>query len=208
MTSSKSVAVLLDGGFVQKRLHALRGKKMLSARQILDFAAACLRQDEELFRIYYYDCPPFSGVLTHPMTGIAEDYSVTMVYRQRTALLDELSHADHVAFRSGVLSTNGWRLKYRSQKELIKTPRACLATDFEPDFAQKRVDMKIGLDVAWLAAKGIVDRIILVTADTDFVPAMKFARREGVQVVLVPMGTGLLNKALKAHADEVRAVDF
>lgn len=51
----------------------------------------------------------------------------------------------------------------------------------------KRVDMKIGLDVAWLASKGIVDRIILVTADTDFVPAMKFARREGVQVLLVPM---------------------
>lgn len=66
--------------------------------------------------------------------------------------------------------------------------------------------MKIGLDVAWLASKGIVDRIILVAADTDFIPAMKFARREGVQVVLVPMGTNMLNKALKAHADEVRKV--
>jgi uncharacterized LabA/DUF88 family protein len=66
--------------------------------------------------------------------------------------------------------------------------------------------MKIGLDVAWLASKGIVGRIILVTADTDFVPAMKFARREGVQVVLVPMSSRMLNKAMKAHADEVRSV--
>ena len=33
--------------------------------------------------------------------------------------------------------------------------------------------MKMGLDIAWLASKRIADRIILVTADSDFVPAMK-----------------------------------
>ncbi|MDT5157346.1 MAG: hypothetical protein QOH51_1703 [Acidobacteriota bacterium] len=48
--------------------------------------------------------------------------------------------------------------------------------------------MKIGLDVAWLASKSIVEKIILVMADSDLIPAMKFARREGVQVVLVTMG--------------------
>jgi len=76
----------------------------------------------------------------------------------------------------------GWKLKCRSQKDLIKTPRACTAADFEPDWSQKRVDMKVGLDVAWLASKDIVDRIILVAVDTEFIPAMKFARHEGVQV--------------------------
>ena len=88
----------------------------------------------------------------------------------------------------------------------MQAPRACGAGDFEPAFKQKRVDMKIGLDVAWLSSKRIVERIVLVTADTDFVPAMKFARREGVQVVLVPMGSRTLNKALRAHADVVRSV--
>lgn len=165
---TKRVAVLLDGGFVQKRLYALLSRKMPTAQQILAFANECVNADEELFRIYYYDCPPFGGALTHPMTGQSEDFSATPVFAARTALLDELAHSDHVAFRGGVLNAAGWKPKYRSQKDLIKNPRACTASDFEPDWSQKRVDMKIGLDVAWLASKGIVDRIILVAADTDY----------------------------------------
>ncbi len=202
----KTVAVLLDGGFVQKRLYQLLGRKMPTAKDILAFANKCVASDEELFRIYYYDCPPFGGTLVHPMSGVSEDFSTTTVFTARTKLLDELAHSDHVAFRGGVLSSDGWKLKYKAQQALMKTSRACSAADFEPDFNQKRVDMKIGLDVAWLSSKSIVERVILVTADTDFVPSMKFARREGVQVVLVPMGTRMLNKALRAHADEVRSV--
>lgn len=203
----KRTAVLLDGGFVQKRLYSLKGKKPATARDILTFAAKCIADDEELFRIYYYDCPPFGGTLVHPMTRVARDYSATAVHSARTRLLDDLAHSDHVAFRSGVLSASGWKLNYRAQRDIFNKGRACSESDFEPDFRQKRVDMKIGLDVAWLASKRIVDRIVLVTADTDFVPAMKFARREGVQVVLVHMQTNTLNKALKSHADEVRAVN-
>lgn len=81
-------------------------------------------------------------------------------------------------------------------------------TDFEPDLKQKHVDMKIGLDIAWLASKRIVERIVLVTADSDFIPAMKFARREGVQVVLVTMGHALIKRELKVHADELRSVVY
>lgn len=206
MRSGKRVAVLLDGGFVYKRLYALRGKKVPLAKDILSFAHKCVAEDEELFRIYYYDCPPFGGTLFHPMNRTAEDYSATAVFAARTQLLEELSQSDHVAVRAGVLTADGWKLKYRSQQELMKVSRACVAADFEPDFGQKRVDMKIGLDVAWLSGKDIVERIVLVTADTDFVPAMKFARREGVQIVLVPMQTRMLNKAMRAHADEVRTV--
>lgn len=68
--------------------------------------------------------------------------------------------------------------------------------------------MKIGLDVAWLASKSIIERIILVTADSDFVPAMKFARREGVQVILITLGHLSVKTELKEHADELRSVIF
>jgi len=203
---SKRTAVLLDGGFVLLQLRRALGQRELTADDVLRFAHACIVPGEELFRIYYYDCPPFGRPLVHPMSRVVQDFSKTAVYASRTRLLDELEHSDHVAFRAGVLSAGGWKLTYRSQQDLMKRPRACVATDFQPDFNQKRVDMKIGLDVAWLSSKGIVDRIVLVTADSDFVPAMKFARREGVQVVLVPMGSKYLHKALRAHADEVREV--
>lgn len=46
------------------------------------------------------------------------------------------------------------KLKKKAQQSLMKTPRACVATGFEPDLRQKRVDMEIGLDVVWLFVKG------------------------------------------------------
>ena len=83
-----------------------------------------------------------------------------------------------------------------------------MATDFEPDLKQKYVDVKIGLDITWLASKRIVEKIILVTADSDFVPAMKFARREGVQVILVTLGHMRLKRELKVHTDELRSIVY
>ena len=120
----------------------------------------------------------------------------------------DLAVMDNLALRSGELSFDGWRIRELSLLHILKTGRPLVGTDFEPDLKQKHVDMKIGLDIAWLASKRIVDRIVLVTADSDFVPAMKFARREGVQVVLVTMGHTLVKRELKIHADELRSVVY
>lgn len=68
--------------------------------------------------------------------------------------------------------------------------------------AQKGVDIRIGLDIAWIAIKGLADVLVLVTGDSDFVPAMKFARKEGLRVYLDAMGHGI-RRELKAHADLV-----
>ena len=47
--------------------------------------------------------------------------------------------------------------------------------------------MRIGLDIASITLKGQADTIVLVTGDSDFVPAANLARREGVEFVLDPM---------------------
>lgn len=52
---------------------------------------------------------------------------------------------------------------------------------------QKGVDMRVGVDIASLAYKKQVDQIILIAGDSDFVPAAKLARREGVDFILDPM---------------------
>ncbi len=62
--------------------------------------------------------------------------------------------------------------------------------------------MRIGLDIASLTLKKQVQVIVLVTADSDFVPAMKFARREGAQLVLVSLGHGIKD-GMREHADLV-----
>lgn len=76
------------------------------------------------------------------------------------------------------------------------------AQDLVPDIQQKGVDMRIGLDIATLALKRIVSGIVLVTGDSDMVPAMKFARREGLWIYLYTLGKPV-RRELKVHADIV-----
>ena len=60
--------------------------------------------------------------------------------------------------------------------------------------------MRIGLDIASLTLKKHVEIIVLVTGDSDFVPAMKFARREGAQRFLVALGSQVTDD-VREHCD-------
>ena len=84
----------------------------------------------------------------------------------------------------------------------MEEPRFLTDDDFVIDAQQKGVDMRIGMDIARLSLREMVRAIIVVTGDSDFVPAFKFARREGVRVILEPMGQNILVE-LKQHADIV-----
>lgn len=67
---------------------------------------------------------------------------------------------------------------------------------------QKGVDMRIGLDIASMTLKHQVDTLILVTGDSDFVPAAKLARREGVEFLLDPMWQSV-SADLNEHVDGI-----
>lgn len=73
------------------------------------------------------------------------------------------------------------------------------------DLRQKGVDMRIGLDIASLAFKKQVSKIILMAGDADFVPAAKLARREGIDFVLDPMWQRI-PPDLNEHIDGLRSV--
>ena len=73
-------------------------------------------------------------------------------------------------------------------------------SDFMLDVKQKGVDMRIGLDISSIAFKKQVDQIILIAGDSDFVPAAKQARREGVDFILDNMGHNI-NPDLNEHID-------
>ena len=76
-------------------------------------------------------------------------------------------------------------------------------SDFEPNFVQKGVDMRIGIDIVTIATKRQADQIILIAGDSDFVPAAKFARREGIDIVLDPMWQRI-KPELNEHIDGLR----
>lgn len=77
--------------------------------------------------------------------------------------------------------------------------------DIYYDVPQKGVDMRIGLDIASLAFKRQADQIILVAGDSDFVPAAKLARREGIDFILDPMWASI-RPDLHEHIDGLRSV--
>ena len=76
-------------------------------------------------------------------------------------------------------------------------------SDFDLDLKQKGVDMRIGIDISSLAFKKQVDRIILISGDSDFVPAAKQARREGIDFILDPMRSPI-KEDLFEHIDGMR----
>ena len=67
-------------------------------------------------------------------------------------------------------------------------PEEIKISDLRLLMKQKGVDMKIGIDIASLAYKRQVQQIVLIAGDSDFVPAAKLARREGIDFVLDPLG--------------------
>lgn len=198
---------MIDGDNLRARLR-YQLQRSPSPEDFIQYARQTLKPDEELFRIYFYDCPPATGSARNPISNQTTTFDRTAVYEERVAALGALARSNHVALRRGVLQFNGWKIGKRSFQEITDTRRAVQAEDLQPDFKQKRVDIMIGLDVAWLASKRLVDRLILITGDSDFIPAMKFARREGVQVVVALPDRFKLNELLYEHADEFRLIPY
>jgi len=71
-------------------------------------------------------------------------------------------------------------------------------------FKQKGVDMRMGLDIASITLKKLADTIVLVSGDSDFVPAAKLARREGMELILDPLWQSV-NDDLFEHIDGLQS---
>jgi uncharacterized LabA/DUF88 family protein len=80
-------------------------------------------------------------------------------------------------------------------------------TDLKPQIQQKGVDMRIGLDIAALTLKKHAQIVVLVSGDSDFIPAMKFARREGCQLFLCTLGRRV-KPAMLEHSDLLLDVEI
>jgi uncharacterized LabA/DUF88 family protein len=198
-------AILMDGGFVKKKLQEAN-HRFPTVQDVVGFCTATMAKPElagvSVFRIYFYDAPPFEGTATNPIDHSTLNFSGTPQARQNQALLQSLELQPNFAVRRGVLTLTGWKLGKSAIRSLSATPRQITPRDFVPDMGQKGVDMRIGLDIAWLSIKRIVECLVLVTGDSDFVPAMKFARKEGVRVYLETLGHPV-RRELKVHADIV-----
>ncbi len=208
-------AILIDGDFFIKRYRQFRGNQHPD-RVADDLHRMCLQhliQDgirRTLYRIFYYDCPPLSKKVHNPVTKQSIDFSKTATARWRLALHDELRKKRKVALRLGYLNerSGSWIVRPDKMKELLSgilTVSDLKEDDVRYDVSQKGVDMRIGLDIASMAYKRQVKQIILVAGDSDFVPAAKLARREGIDFILDPLWFPI-RADLHEHIDGLRSV--
>lgn len=206
-------AILVDGGFYRKRAKALWGNKSPAERadELNDYCYKHLNDKFEnryLYRIFYYDCPPCDKNTYNPITQKTVALAKTSEYSWMTEFLKELKHHRKFALRMGRISETQihYSLKHEPTKKLLRgdikvsdiTPN-----DLELNLEQKGVDMRIGVDISSLAFKHQVNQIILISGDSDFVPAAKQARREGIDFILDPMHSPIKDDLFE-HIDGIR----
>lgn len=213
-------AILVDGGFYRKRANRLWGKVAPEeeVKRLIHYSVRHLKQHSygakkqiqfELYRLFYYDCPPLDSIVFHPFIQKNINMKNTDIYKEMTLFLEVLRSKRKVALRLGELSETQAKyvLTNRALKMLCRKEKSfddLQEDDFYLSVDQKGVDMKIGIDIASLAYKRQVDQIVLISGDSDFVPAAKLARREGIDFILDSMHTHIKDN-LNEHIDGLKS---
>ncbi|MFH6891572.1 MULTISPECIES: NYN domain-containing protein [Actinomycetes] len=215
-----NTAILVDGGYYRKRVASTFGIE--SPKETADrLYKYCFRHLYEkidgknvrhnLYRIFYYDCHPIDKIVYHPATRKQVDLSKSETKEWAEDFYNCLAHKRKVALRFGEISDSSihYRIKDKVLRKLLRGT-VSLGEVSEEDFTlamqQKGVDMRIGLDIASLSFKHQVDSIVLIAGDSDFVPAAKLARREGIDFILDALG-GNIRDNLSLHIDGLRTCD-
>ncbi len=219
------VAILIDGGYFLNRLPSVRRNIDVSnpeivvdsIRQLINGHLSQLNAVHKssnhfklLYRCFYYDALPYPDRGHAPISNRAIDFSKSSVAIFRNRLFDALRRQPNLALRLGRVErpiNSWWTLKEQSQKQLLNGNLQVSDlndADFVPNFRQKGVDMRIGLDIASITFKKQANIIVLVSGDSDFVSAAKLARREGVTFILDPLWRSVSPDLLE-HIDGLRS---
>jgi uncharacterized LabA/DUF88 family protein len=118
------------------------------------FSDALCGADYKRLRTYYYDCMPY------------QDNPPTQEQRAR--------YAAHDSFVYNLRKLN--RFEVRLGK-LIYIPSI-------NDFIQKRVDVLLSVDLVRMSWDHQISKAVIVTGDSDFVPAIQAAKDAGILTVL------------------------
>ena len=212
-------AILIDGAYFLKRLPGLVPDADLSAPEgVADLLEQLVRGHLErlnetwgapdcyqlLYRGFYYDARPSGRRIRRPVSRGLYQHSATEEAQFRVRLFKALHGRRYFAVRLGEVGiTPAWLLRREARDQLLAGDASALPlsdADFVPSLRQKGVDMRIGLDIASITLKRQADTIVLVSGDTDFVPAAKLARREGARFFLDPLGR-TVSPTLFEHID-------
>ena len=147
-------AIFIDGAYIDKLFQNHLGGVRPDHAKL----AAHVSTGCDLLRTYYYHCLPYQS--SPPTNDERQRFSSAEKY------MAALSRLPRFQVRLG-------KLEYRGVRQ-----------DGSSIFAQKRVDILLGVDMVELAATRQISRAILVAGDSDFLPAIEVVKRHGVLTVL------------------------
>ncbi len=226
-------AILVDGSYFVNRTNFFKRKYFskqgdLTASHYIDILQRIIGKHLSsdgyknhsqcyLYRTFYYDSPPLDLKIHKPLCEEGEtnkriqDFSSLPQNKCRKELLKGLQTQRKVALRLGSIKHHKkWKLKDQTVQKLLKGTLTIDQLDnsnFYFDSQQKGVDIKLGLDIATLAYEKLVDQIILIAGDSDFVSAAKLARMKGIDFVLDPL-RGTIDPSLNEHIDGLNSFDL
>ena len=161
-----------------------------------------------MYRIFYYDCAPIDKTVYNPLTQKNFNFAKSPTFIWMNNFLNNLKQRRKVALRMGFFADEEMNYVFSAEtvKKLCK--KSITIDDIQEsnlvlNMRQKGVDMKIGLDIASLAYKKLVDQIVLISGDSDFVPAAKLARIEDIDFIVDSLGMKI-NDNLTEHIDGLR----
>ena len=217
--AQRTVAIFVDAGFFIRNFTNIADPDMSAEPQQLAKAMwhywikhVDRKNNEELYRIYFYDCPPLTHKAHHPITNQLIDFSKSNITQYKNALHEALLHQPYVACRMGHLSLtdNEWGFirkdKTHNFNKLIRgdvDPKEINPNNVSLRPRQKGVDMKLGIDIASVVLKKLANKIVLISGDSDFVPAAKLARIEGAHFILDAIGRSVKGD-LSEHIDGLK----
>lgn len=153
------VAIFIDGGYLDKVLRKEFNGAKISFDRFTKEVVSRVRPDLDILRTYYYHCEPYKS--SPPTVEESQRFGAMQNF------LDALRRLPRFEVRLGRLARRATSKqgKYR--------------------FEQKMVDVLMSVDLVRLSAGNKISHAIIVAGDSDFVPAIKVARDEGVSVWLL-----------------------
>ncbi len=137
-----------------------------------------LASNMTLLRTYFYNCLPY------------QDYSQTVGDSER--------YVKALRFHDSLRRLPNFEVRLGRLAKRIK--------DGTCYYEQKMIDTQLTTDLVSLSMKQAIQHAIIVTGDIDFVPAIEFAKNEGVRVHLIHGSTP--NSDLVSVCDEHSQLDL
>lgn len=155
------LAIFIDGGYADKLAEeefSMRIDFEKLSEEIRKIVASKTPEAVDILRTFYYHCLPYQS---NPPTT-----EENARFGQKRRFFDALRRIARFEVREGRLAFKGY------------------STTGKPIFQQKRTDLLLGLDFALLSGKRQISHAAILAGDSDLLPAVEVAKREGIAVWL------------------------